>query len=204
MMSTATGMGFTHGWKRPLLIPEGAFAAAALDCGCVLGACRAMGVALAGPLGVGEPVVRFDAVALNGLGRCGHPKDDGLGIVEPAADATGIAGPFEDVVVGEWLGGAVLRARKCPGTCSCDTFRVDRRFAWPGPREPADGLYTHGCKTAFRPYDLAVTSCLIVFQHHLGERQFPVVCSTVSGHWDDARRLVQETLAYGGDFRVSG
>ena len=194
-------MGFTHCWRRPLRIPEGPYAAAALDCGRILGACRDAGVALAGPVGDGEPVVTFDSVALNGVRDCGHPKDEGLGIVEPSRDATGIAGPFDDVVVGEWFGGAVISARKCPGTCSCDTFRVDRLFGWPTDAEPADGLYLNGCKTAFRPYDLAVTACLIVFNHHLGDRLFPVSSSTVPGHWADARRLVQGTLGYGARFR---
>ena len=195
-------MGFTHCWLRPLLIPEGSFVAAALDCGTILRACRAAGVALAGPVGVGEPIVTFESVALNGVTECGHRKEEDLGIVEPAVNATGIAGPFDDVVVGDWAGGAVISARKCPGTCSCDTFRVDRRFEWPESPEPPDGLHAYGCKTAFRPYDLAVTACLIVFNHHLGNRQFPVLCSTEPGHWADARDLVQETLGYGSDFRI--
>ena len=123
-------------------------------------------------------------------------------MVLPAKGASGIAGPFEDVAVGSWFGGALLSARACPGSCMCETFRVDRTHVPFTGERVIDGMRACFCKTAFRPYDLAVTACLIVFQHHLGDHRFAIRSDGESEQWEDARMLVQDAVGFGARFRL--
>ncbi len=59
------------------------------------------------------------------------------------------------------------------------------------------------CKTAQKPYDLAVAATLIVLEYHLGAN-VGVSSDGENGEveWRNARALVQETLGYGADFRL--
>jgi hypothetical protein len=41
-------------------------------------------------------------------------------------------------------------------------------YGWMGADAEADGSFEMGCKTQGRPYDVAVTACLLVAKHHLG------------------------------------
>ena len=55
------------------------------------------------------------------------------------------------------------------------------------------------CKTAYKPYDLNVTACLIVFKHHFGEC-FLISSDGESTDWDKAREVCQKILGWGKDF----
>jgi hypothetical protein len=59
-------MGLTHSWRRPTELSAEAFRAAVADIRKVL---KASNVPLAGFHGVGESVMRDDAVVFNGVGR---------------------------------------------------------------------------------------------------------------------------------------
>jgi hypothetical protein len=103
-------------------------------------------------------------------------------------------------VAGTWFGGAKLRARACGGDCSHESFVLPRRFATRGCTHE-DGRYFDCCKTAFKPYDLAVQCALIVAKHHLG----PAILVTSDGrsqHWDEARAICERVLGYGSTFRL--
>ncbi len=60
-------------------------------------------------------------------------------------------------VNGPWFAGAVLQARSCDGDCSHETFRLYR----------SDQHYFGFCKTACKPYDIAVTAALIIVKHYV-------------------------------------
>jgi hypothetical protein len=68
-------------------------------------------------------------------------------------------------------------------------------------RRDERGLCFAFCKTARRPYDLAVTACLIVFRHHIqGEGE--VHTDGMDAEWSAARDLCQRVLGYGAEYRV--
>ncbi len=49
-----------------------------------------------------------------------------------------------------------------------ETFLIEQEFTLPYSVEK-EGKYFAFCKTARRPYDAAVTACLIIFHHHFGD-----------------------------------
>ena len=69
-------------------------------------------------------------------------------------------------------------------------------FSFPNFPEQADF-----CKTARKPYDLAVTAALVVLKHHLRE-SITVGSDEVTGHFRPAKDLCQEILGYGEEFRL--
>lgn len=155
-------MGYTHYWKRPRLLDQGTFAKAAQDCETIA---RFIGVPLADGQGRGDPQFTPARVRFNGREDCGHPGGE-VGIAWPAEGAEGIALEEAPKVAGRWLGGARLATRSCDGHCAHDTFQVEPRYQ--GHSEPdQNGRYFAFCKTAFKPYDLTVQACLIVFAHHV-------------------------------------
>jgi len=109
-------------------------------------------------------------------------------------------------VVGSWFAGVVLNQRTCDGDCSYETFYFPRvlpeRYAPVCHDRRHVGKYFQSCKTAFRPYDLAVTAFLIIAKHHLGERMLVKSDGTIA-HWMDAVKLCQNVLGYGFDFELS-
>ena len=58
------------------------------------------------------------------------------------------------------------------------------------------------CKTAHKPYDLAVQITLIIFHHHLGDI-FHVSSDGADAEWATARQLCHHHLGYGEDFRLA-
>ncbi len=70
---------------------------------------------------------------------------------------------------------------------------------------PDEPLKFGFCKTAQKPYDLAVMSCLIIFKHHFGD-QFRVSSDGEMVDWAPAVKLVREHLKYEEDwtFRDDG
>lgn len=71
----------------------------------------------------------------------------------------------------------------------CPERRYGRKFAY--------GF----CKTAHKPYDLAVTACLLVLKHHLGAT-FRVGSDGVDADWSAAKALVQDELGYGAGYTI--
>ena len=55
------------------------------------------------------------------------------------------------------------------------------------------------CKTACKPYDIAVTSALIIIKHHLGD-SIKVSSDGEREDWGDAIALCQAKLSYGRSF----
>jgi hypothetical protein len=78
---------------------------------------------------------------------------------------------------------------------SHDTFRFDRKYH-KHARENEEGIYSNFCKTATKPYDLAVCGCLLIAQHHLQE-DFTLHSSGnihTEQSWPEVRRLIEQFI----------
>lgn len=192
-------MGYTHYWRRPLKLEKEKFAVAVADCRKVLAYLSERGLDLAGWDGTGSPVITDEEISFNGRVNCGHERGD-FRIAWPAKDAGGFAGSAEKA--GEWFGGATLMTRCCGGDCSHETFRISRVYNPEDWEKPQDGMYFSFCKTAFKPYDLAVIACLIVFKHHFGD-EFKVTTDGEDQHWFDGKMVCALVLNYGIGYKVS-
>jgi hypothetical protein len=212
-------MGYTHYWYREREIGRATFASIVADFKKLLPIFKVLDVKLGNGRGKGKPIINSNEVIFNGLRNCGHPKNSHLVIPWPAPVVKpGIALSSSQAVVGSWFAGVVLNQRACNGDCSYETFYFPRVL--PQRYEPAQpvtycdmsghpvcngkllvGKYFDFCKTAFRPYDLAVTAFLVIAKHHLSERILVRSDGTMM-HWIDAVKLCQNVLGYGLDFQL--
>ena len=162
------------------------------------------GVQLAGWDGTGLPEITNELIRFNGVSGCGHAKNDEIVIPYPAEDAHGI-GSSETAIVGDYFRmGALLQHRACGGRCSYETFTLARIKNLSAGDAPDDaGLCGEFVKTAFRPYDIAVTAALLIGKRHLGE-DLVVNSNGADPQWRDAKELCQQALGYGDWFGGRG
>lgn len=192
-------MGYTHYWQRSLIINPTTYFRIVEDFRTLLHTLRVTEVHLAGPSGSGSPVLRYHNVAFNGKSLCGHPTRD-LGIAWPAENASGVLlNPETDPVVGRWMGGAQLSARTCDGYCSHEAFAFPRGEK--PDSHPTPGGCFRFCKTAYKPYDLAVCVFLVIAKRHLGG-SLQVDSDGTLHHFRDAILLCEDHLGYGDGFRL--
>lgn len=192
-------MGYTHYWYRPKEIDRETFRNIVEDFKRLLPELERLGVLLAGPLGEGEPILNDEQVAFNGKADCGHEKREII-IPWPAPDAGGVFGDDEPVG-GAWFAGHIVTTRACNGDCSYESFIFDRVYQSDVWEEPHPEGWFDFCKTAFRPYDLAVTAFLVIAKHYLGD-QLTVASDGKKPHWRDAVILCRMVLGYG-DYPIS-
>jgi len=195
-------MGYTHYWYRPPVIPAEIFGAIRLDFERLILPLADYGVHLAAGLGEDLPIITNDHICLNGVKHCGHPKNDEIGIPYPTPDACGI-GPSASAVH-EGSDGLITRIkhRCCNGSCDYETYHFPRSLELEyaqGPNE--QGLFIGFTKTAFRPYDIAVTAALLIAKRHLKDR-FMVHTEGGDCQWSDAKHICQNVLGYGEWFGI--
>jgi hypothetical protein len=195
-------VGYTHYWHRPLTIPADIFQAIRLDFERVILPLADSEAHLAGGLGEGLPVVTDDHICFNGLRLCGHPKNDAIVIPYPSNDACGV-GPSTTAIHDDSDGLTTkIKHRCCNGSCSYETFSFPRCLQ-ADSREQLDAnkLYIEYTKTAFRPYDIAVTAALLIAKKYLRNR-FVVHSDGTNLQWSDAKCVCQKTLGYGDWFGI--
>lgn len=186
-------MGYTHYWRRVPEIPQDKYDSIVDDFKKLIPTLvSVMGIKLAGPLGEGALEITKDTIAFNGPEKCGHKERD-LGITWPSSKARGVAKGGIDVVDGGWFAGAQLSSRTCGGNCSHESMVIERVYQEEYDRHPEDALKFAFCKTAYKPYDLAVTSLLIIAKHHL-RHNIHVSSDGGPKDWMDARRIVKHML----------
>ena len=186
-------MGYCHYWEVDAEIDAGSFSSITADFQRMVLALDDLGVRLAGPRGEGLPEIDADRIAFNGVWHCGHIKNDEIVILFPATGASGI-GNSSDAVEGSYFGmGTLLKHRTCDGNCSYETFVLSRKCE--DATKCLNGRFSDSCKTAFRPYDLAVQCVLLIAKHHLKDR-ISVWSGGSDYHWNDARRLCYLHLSY--------
>ncbi|KXG74663.1 hypothetical protein AN618_21930 [Fervidicola ferrireducens] len=197
-------MGYTHYWYRPKTIHPATFRKIVADFKKLVPVLEEKyGVRLAGPGGEGDPIINDDEVSFNGPIHCGHQKNYELHIPWPSDDAGGVMIEGGGIS-GKWYAGVMVNTRMCNGDCSYESFVFERKRIpygdWDVPRE--NGLYFDFCKTAFRPYDLAVTAFLIIAKHYLGDK-IVVKSDGEDTHWFDAKLLCQMELSYGMEYKIN-
>ena len=192
-------MGYTHYWRREKDIAPGTYLKIVMDFQKLLPVFEANGVKLKGGDGNGEPEFSEQGVFFNGDQHCGHEQHD-LGIIWPAKQASGVS--VQPVVAGSWFAGAEIEKRSCDGDCSHETFDFPLRMEPPEWQEPENGKWFEFCKTAFKPYDWAVTAFLVIAKHYLGDK---IVISSDGAIelWYDAMQLCQIEFGYGLGFKLS-
>lgn len=187
-------IGYTHYWSRPAEIPQDKFDKIQADVRKVVDACNEIGIRIRGGMGEGEPIITTEEIVFNGDALCGHQKRD-LGITWPSENAGG----FDDkgTTDGDWFAGAKLNTRTCGGDCSHETFhlpRVDKENEWHKMDE--NGFYGGFTKTAYKPYDVAVTAALIIVKHYL-EDNCEVSSDGRDRDWFDGKMLCDKLFGYG-------
>jgi len=195
-------MGYTHYWSRPATIPNDLWGKIRADFEKLILPLSDAGVQLAGALGTGPPEITAEAIRFNGVLECGHPENEELVIPYPTEDAEGV-GPSSTAIVGSFYEvGITVKHRCCAGSCCCETFSLERSIELDSHNEADEcGLYSGYIKTAFRPYDIAVTSALLIAKRHLGD-QFVIESNGADAQWADARRLCQKVLGHGDWFGI--
>jgi len=186
-------MGYCHYWEIDAEIDQESFSSVIADFNRMVLTLDDLGVRLAGPLGEGLPVIDTDSIAFNGVWHCGHAKNEEIVIPFPVTDASGV-GSSIDAVESSYFGmGTLLRHRTCDGNCSYETFSFSRRCG--DAAKLVNGRLADSCKTAFRPYDLAVQCLLLIAKHRLKDR-IGVWSGGNDCHWNDSRRLCYLHLNY--------
>lgn len=198
-------MGYTHYWYRPLSIEPKIFGAICEDFSRIVLALDDLGVKLANGRGEGAPEITPDQIWFNGVEKCGHAQNEAVSIPWPAPKAAGVNADREPIA-GQWFAGAFLSTRACNGDCSYESVDFPREMDRSGylQKNAADpGLYFTCCKTAYRPYDLAVTALLIIAKHHMGN-DIIVSSDGEDENWLEGKQVCQAFLDYGLDYGLTG
>ena len=210
-------MGYTHYWYVAPEFDGKRFAKVAADFKTMVAPLRHLGVILADGLGANQPTIAPTKIMFNGLEKCGHEERE-LGITWPAKKASGIikngvGTKIQEITKSKWFAGAELETRSCGGDCSHETFKLEQKYdniveRFDGSTytiDPVDytGRYFACCKTAYKPYDLAVTVCLVIAKHRLGDG-IAVSSDGEMANWEEAMQLCQHFLNYGLDFKLGG
>ena len=195
-------MGYTHYWHRPQMIPGTIWHRIRADVEALILPLSDQGVKLAGGLGTSTPEITNDLIRFNGVKECGHIENEEIIIPYPSADAHGI-GPSETAIDGDFYGvGVTLRHRCCNGLCAYETIFLSRSLELRPSQQPdKQGLYIEHVKTAFRPFDIAVTAVLLIAKHHL-RGEMCIHSNGADAQWIDARRICQTVLGYGEWFGI--
>lgn len=199
-------MGYTHYWYRPQTLEARMFAVAVKDIYVMLPVFERFGVPLAGGNGIGHPRITNTEICFNGVEQCGHQETD-LGVAWPSNTARGVNEAYQGAqhsLASTWFAGAQVQTRVCGGDCSHEGFYVPRTFepeSYQQPYPDKHNFYFDFCKTAFKPYDLAVTVCLVILKHYL-PHQLLVSSDGEEPQWADAKILCQKALGYGADFTL--
>jgi hypothetical protein len=192
-------MGYTHYYTRThQVLDPTRFAQFVADCQQV---CLKSEIPIAGWNGKGQPAFTKKKVSFNGVERCQHVQRD-LGIPWPSHSPRRGGMRQDAPPTGAWFAGAALDTRTCDGDCSHETFLIEQCFTL-APWQHAGDDFFACCKTAYKPYDILVTACLIIFTHYFGA-EVQVSSDGESQDWEDARRLCQHVLGYGADFQLRG
>lgn len=183
----SNAMGYSHYWDREKVIAQKTFGKISTDAERV---CIASKLPLGDGWGENKPIFTDELIELNGSTSCGHEKNTNITIPWPSSNAGGVyePGDSENPISGSWFTGAELQTRVCDGDCSYETFKFPRIY------KPENCF--NFTKTAFRPYDLVVTACLIIAKHYLGNK-ITIYSDGDSPQWFDGAMLCHKTLGYG-------
>ena len=198
-------MGYTHYYKTPKRFAKAEFVKFSEDVKKILAYCNdELGISIGDAYGEEKPEIDSNIVSFNGSVR--QPAGmwttkEQISIPWPSSTASLLdipTDPIADKTAGSTLFGDLVNQRVAPAyednpnfaDGSYETFYIER-------------VQKHGsgfCKTAYRPYDLAVTASLIALKHY-----FPECIIKTDGKekdWLDAKILCNNVLGYGLDFEI--
>ncbi len=187
-------MGYNHYWRRADEIERSVYDGIVLDFERLILPLEDVGVRLAGAHGDGVPQIDHSAITFNGVRKCGHPDNPDIYIPFPCATGNGIGSSRDGIQSSNPLF-VELKHRTCNGRCDCESFNLPRLVPTAFRQPDEDGLYFYCCKTAFKPYDLAVQCALLISKHHLGDR-IEVSSGGSDFHRNDPRRFCFVHLGY--------
>lgn len=181
-------MGYSHSWRAVFEGNPEAFAAIRADFEKLILPLADLGCPIAGPDGRGVPDITDTHIHFNGVRHCGHTKVDGPMVLFPTKFAAGIDSSGTSRIIDTPLLMSFASKRRCDGECCHEDFWLskDGGGGW--------------CKTAFKPYDVAVTAALLIAKHHWGE-MIEITSSGSDAQWSDAKLVCQSVLGYGASFR---
>jgi len=182
-------MGYYHSWEQRISDshPE-AFVAIRADFEKLILPLADLGCPIAGPDGTGVPEITDNYIQFNGVRHCGHEKVEGPVVVFPTKFACGIDRSATSRLIDTPIMMTFATKRRRDGECCHDDF-------WLSKHNP-NGF----CKTAFKPYDLAVTAALLIAKHHWREKIEVTSCGS-EVHWSDAKLVCDLVLGYGASFQ---
>lgn len=207
-------MGYSHYWYRPRYMDSAKFKAFSADVEKILHYCQNdLGIELTnGTKAHGVPLADREIIEFNGSDHQPIGKwttDDEVSIPWPAPSASiedDAADPCAPKVVGTWFAGTLLSQRTAPVVNgfwrgSYESFFLDRETDDDFSQEDKAGRLFQCIKTAYRPYDIAVTAVLVALKHHFGD---DVVISSDGEmkDWRDGQFLCINLLGYGEDFTI--
>lgn len=190
-------MGYTHYVTRPSEIKKSAWSEIVKDTRTVFEYIEnELGIVLADGHGENRPIITDESISFNGsekqpLGIWTTSEEVSIpwpaphaSLNEPSAD------PIGEKTAGEWYAGTLLKQRVAPvrdspyGSGSYESSGLDRKSEY--GREL--------CKTAYRPYDIAVTAFYTIVKHHVPE--CTVKSDGVEEDWMDAMIICHNLLGY--------
>jgi len=194
-------MGYTHYWYRVPKLDKKIFKLAVADCKKI---CEVLSIPLGDARGEGEPVFNDDKVCFNGnVVSKGFRTDEGI-IPWPTDDAKSFA-TMDDPASreGSWFAESFLNSRSVneDEDGSYETFAIlqtTKPHEW--CRIEAKLIFDF-CKTAFRPYDLNVQCCLLVFKHHF-PKDFFIDSDGKQDQWQEVIDFCLIHLGYLDDFNL--
>jgi len=192
-------MGFTHYWYKEAELDKKSFKRFSKDVNKVIKALELI-VPLADYDGSGKPEVTTERISFNGVADCGHKRRDlgitwasdnsgGISLVTKEDEKTGL----ESDVEGSWFAGATLNQRTCDGDCSHESFTFERVVK--GKTPDKDNKVFDCCKTAYKPYDLVVMTCLLLAKKHFDDAIVIKSDGTLK-QWQDAFYLIKKLFKY--------
>ncbi|MGR3220929.1 MAG: hypothetical protein ACUZ8H_14090 [Candidatus Anammoxibacter sp.] len=189
-------MGYTHYWDREEKISINKMKSIVTDFKKIVPILDKANISLANEHGEGEPEINNKLIRFNGSVNCGHRKDESVVIPWPSScNSGGVANNWkEDAKDGDWFAGTTLAKRTCNGNCSYETVYF--------PRVDNPDDCNGSCKTAFRPYDIAVTAFLIIAKYHLTDK-IEINTDGEDGNWFDGKMLCQSVLGYGLEYNIN-
>ena len=190
-------MGYTHYWYREKEIEKNTMLKIVQDFKKMLPIIEHLGIQLADGFGEKTPVIDLQRIWFNGKSKCGHLKNEEITIPWPSKEAGGVAEYTENVKSGNWFAGAKIDKRCCDGDCSYETVNFPKVITKEYMQQDKDtGLFFECCKTAYRPYDLALNILLIIATHYLKDK-IEVHSDGEMTHWQEGMMLCQIHLGYG-------
>jgi len=152
------------------------------------------------------------------------PSESASGVLKNGTDTV-----LANITKSQWFAGAKLESRVCGGDCSHETFSLEQKMETvmtrydgstyelepqkedrpytnsDGTRDKTDedkiGKYFQCTKTAYKPYDLAVTICLVIAKHHLKDA-ITIHSDGTMENWHEAMQLCHHFLGYGKGFSL--